>query len=85
MRNNSCVVHTSDKVFHIVFTYSFMNGSRCYVNGKLEVISSASRDTWKSPGANALYVNTNYNLSELFLWSSEMTAEQVMEEYEGLL
>ena len=81
--DKSYSVSTSEHVFHVVFTLSTVNGSRCYINGKHWTSDPFSVPP--SPGERGLSIaiREDFKLTELFLWSSEMTPEQVLEEYEG--
>ena len=74
-------------VFHVVFTTSGMNTSHCYINGKdVNCIPIFARSNFIKKETNFIVakpVSENNNLTELFLWSSEMTPKQVIEEYQG--
>jgi hypothetical protein len=79
---------TLEQVFHVVFTLSCTNVSRCYLNGK-HVNCASNPATDFPPRERKLFVtnpvNKYFSISELFLWSSEMTPEQVLDIYQGIL
>ena len=80
-------VSTFNEVFHVVFTSSGVNGPRCFINGK-HTSWNDNRSAADIPERkNRLFigapVNIDFHLSELSLWSSEITPEQVLEEFQG--
>ena len=79
---------TLEQVFHVVFTLSDTNVTRCYINGK-HVNCASNPVTDFPPRERKLFVtnpvNKYFSISELFLWSSEMTPEQVVNVYQGIL
>ena len=86
--NTRYTLSTSEKVFHIVFTLSAFNKSHCYLNGTNVDCPSYSRI--KSGSKERVFVvrsaeNRNYTISDLFLWPSEMSHEQVLAEYQGII
>ena len=86
--NTGYTLLASEKVFHIVFTLSAFNKSHCYLNGINVDCPSYSRILSKSK-ERILVVgsaeNRNYTISDLFLWPSEMSPEQVLAEYQGII
>ena len=83
--DKSYSVSTSEQVFHVVFTLSTVNGPRCYINGTHMSWKSNFSSGPPSPRERKLSIaiREDYKITELFLWSSEMTPKQVLEEYEG--
>ena len=78
-------VLTLNEVFHVLFTSSGVNGPRCFINGKHTKWYNYSSVVDLPVTANELSivtpVNIDFHLSELSLWSSEITPEQVLEEF----
>lgn len=86
--NTRYTLSTSENVFHVVFTLSALNESHCYLNGT-NVDCPCSTHIISNSKERVLVVwsaeNRNYTISDLFLWPSEMSPEQVLAEYQGII